>query len=70
MTARQKKLAEAIEIANWYWPYRNIDDYFYQQWLKAEYRLNELVNRSGELHKKSTRNKTRGVVKTNERRPD
>lgn len=67
MTDRQRQLAEAVEIANWYWPYRDIDDYFYRKWLVAEHQLNELVNRSGELHKKSKRNKTLGEIQTNER---
>jgi len=42
-------LAEAVEIANYYWPTRNIDHYFYKKWLRAEMnlenKLEKLLNR-------------------------
>ena len=39
-------LAEAVEIANYYWQSRNIDDYFYKRWEKAEINLDNLLDHS------------------------
>ena len=41
---KKLSLAEAIEIANYYWPVKNIDRYFYQKWLAAEENLETKLN--------------------------
>lgn len=36
---KKHALAEAIEIANYYWPVKDIDNYFYRRWEAAEENL-------------------------------